>query len=73
MFSGVHFNEFVIKCKNDAKTINKKLLKKGIQGGLIIDVWYPNLKNCLLFGITEIHCDSEIDKLISALKEVSNV
>lgn len=73
MFNSIHFNEFIIKCKNDAKTINKKLLKKGIQGGLVIDDWYPNLKNCLLFGITEIHCDSEIDELISAIREVSNV
>ena len=72
-FSGFHFNEFVIKCKNDAKTINNKLLKKGIQGGIVIDDYYPGLKNCLLFGITEIHSDSDIEKLVSSLKEVSNV
>jgi len=73
MFSGVHFNEFVIKCKNDAKMINKKLLQRGIQGGSVIDSWYPKLKNCILFGVTEMHSDADIEKLVSAVKEVSNV
>jgi len=73
MFSGVHFNVFVIKCKNDAKIINKKLLQNDIQGGLVIDSWYPKLKNCILFGITEMHSDADIEKLITALKEGSHV
>ena len=49
IFTGSHFNEFVIKCAHDVKKINKNLLKKGIQGGLILDRWYPELKNCMLF------------------------
>jgi len=73
IFSGVHFNEFVIKCKKDANKINKKLLSKDIQGGLILDTWYPKLKNCMLFGITEMHADADIEKLVSALKEESHV
>ena len=72
-FIGTHFNEFVIKSTIDAKKINKELLKKNIQGGLIIDKWFPELKNCILFGITETHNEEEIKKLLSALKEVSNV
>ncbi len=73
MFTGVHFNEFVIKCDEDPDKINKKLLQKNIQGGLLLESEYPDLKNCVLFGITEIHNDADIEKLISALKEVSNV
>jgi len=70
MFSGVHFNEFVIKCDKDPNTINKKLLKRGIQGGLVIDNWYKELKNCMLFGTTEMHSESDFEALVSALKEV---
>ncbi|MCK4902617.1 MAG: aminomethyl-transferring glycine dehydrogenase subunit GcvPA [Thermoplasmatales archaeon] len=73
MFTGVHFNEFVIKCDEDSDKINKKLLQKNIQGGLLSESEHPDLKNCILFGITEIHNDADIEKLISALKEVSNV
>jgi len=72
-FIGVHFNEFVIKCNKDVNKVNKKLLSKDIQGGLILDTWYPNLKNCMLFGITEMHTDADNERLVSALKEASNV
>jgi glycine dehydrogenase subunit 1 len=73
MFNGIHFNEFVIKCNRNPNEINKRLLQKNIQGGLVIDNWFPKLKNCILFGITEMHSDDDIEKLISSLKEVSNV
>ena len=71
VFSGTHFNEFVIKCPTNANKINLNLLKKNTQGGIVLDEWYPELKNCMLFGITEIHSDEDIEKLILALKEVS--
>jgi len=73
MFSGVHFNEFVIKCNKDVNKVNKKLLRNDIQSGLVLDTWYPELKNCMLFGITEMYVDADIEKLVSALKEVSHV
>jgi glycine dehydrogenase subunit 1 len=69
-FTGVHFNEFVIKC-HDANKVSKELLKRGIQGGLILNKWHhPELKNCMLFGVSEMHADKDIEKLSSALKEV---
>ena len=67
-FNGVHFNEFIIQC-SDAKTLNKKLLKHGIQGGFILDEIFPELKNCMLFGVTEMHTEKDIEQLISVLKE----
>lgn len=72
-FNGVHFNEFVIECPESPNKINKKLLQKGIQAGLAIDPWFPELKNCALFGITEMHGTADIEKLTSVLKEVSHV
>jgi len=68
VFSGVHFNEFVIKCP-DAHKLNKKLLSENIQGGIILDSLHPELKNCMLFGITEMHNNESIEKLVSVLKE----
>jgi glycine dehydrogenase subunit 1 len=70
VFSGTHFNEFVIKCPIDPTQLNKKLLRKGILGGLVLDENYPELKNCMLFGITEVHSEEEIDTLIKVLKGV---
>jgi len=70
MFNSIHFNEFVIKCTKDPNIINEKLLQRKIQGGLIIDNWYKELKNCMLLGTTELHCESDFEELVSALKEV---
>jgi glycine dehydrogenase subunit 1 len=69
-FSGSHFNEFVIKTSKDSDKIHNNLLSKGIQGGLLLSKQYPELENCLLFGITEIHTDEDIKCLINAMKEV---
>ena len=69
-FESIHFNEFVIQTSTDVRELNKKLLKNNIQGGLILDKHYPDLKNCMLFGITELHCEEDIKKISSVLKEV---
>jgi len=71
-FNGAHFNEFVVRCR-DANKVNKELLKRGIQGGLLLDHWYPGLKDCMLFGVSEMHTDADMERFISALKEVSHV
>jgi glycine dehydrogenase subunit 1 len=72
-FNGLHFNEFVMKFDGNAKKINKELLKRNIQGGFLLENFYSNLKNCMLFGTTELHNDKKFEKLISSLKEVSHV
>ncbi|DAC72411.1 MAG TPA: aminomethyl-transferring glycine dehydrogenase subunit GcvPA [Thermoplasmata archaeon] len=69
MFSGVHFNEFVIRCP-DAVKVHNHLLQNDIQGGLLLQQWYPKLADCMLFGITELHSDESIDRLVSLLREV---
>ena len=68
MFSGVHFNEFVIRCP-DADKVHHYLLRHGIHGGLRLQQWYPKLANCMLFGVTELHSDENIERLVSLLKE----
>ncbi|MDH7516889.1 MAG: aminomethyl-transferring glycine dehydrogenase subunit GcvPA [Candidatus Thermoplasmatota archaeon] len=72
-FMGIHFNEFVIKSKTDTNKVNKELLKKDVQGGLSLGRWYPELRDCMLFGVSEMHTDKDIEKLVSALEEVSHV
>ena len=67
-FHGAHFNEFVIRCP-DSKKLQKKLLHHGLQGGMTLDQRYPELKNCMLFGVTELHSDASMKHLLSVLKE----
>ncbi|HID26008.1 MAG TPA: aminomethyl-transferring glycine dehydrogenase, partial [Thermoplasmata archaeon] len=72
-FTSTHFNEFVVQSSQDVGFLNKKLLEKDIQGGLPIERWYPALENCLLFGVTELHTQEDMDKLVATIKEVYHV
>ncbi|MBN2599488.1 MAG: aminomethyl-transferring glycine dehydrogenase subunit GcvPA [Candidatus Thermoplasmatota archaeon] len=69
-FSGSHFNEFVIRCPDAAK-VHTHLLQHGMQGGLLVERWYPKLADCMLFGVTELHSEDTMTHLVSLLKEVS--
>ena len=66
-FKSDFYNEFVVKV-NDAKKVNLKLLDNGIVGGLELGKYYPALKNCLLFCVTELNTREEIDKLVGVLR-----
>ena len=70
VFSGAHFNEFVIRCP-DAKKAHHYLLSHGTQGGLQLQPWYPKLPNSMLFGVTELHNEEHIERLLSLLEEVA--
>ena len=72
-FEGIHFNEFVIRTNNDSKKINNELLKNNIQGGLLLDKWDSNLKNCFLFGISEIFNVKDIENFVNELGRSYNV
>jgi len=63
------FNEFVIKCPKAPEEINKKLLENGIIGGLALGRFYPELKDSMLFCVTEMNTKEEIDKLVNLLKK----
>jgi glycine dehydrogenase subunit 1 len=69
-FSGQIFNEFV--CGFDAgwERVEKHLRSQGILGGLSLGSLYPELKDCVLFCVTEVHTREDIDKLASCVAEV---
>ncbi len=60
------FNEFVTVCPASAEKINQKLSENGILGGL------PLEGNSILWCATEKNSKSDIDALVSLVKEVTN-
>ncbi|MGC8662886.1 MAG: aminomethyl-transferring glycine dehydrogenase subunit GcvPA [Thermoplasmata archaeon] len=70
----LHFNEFVIKLPKSEIEIHNHLLSRNVNGGYLINSWnknaFPELGNAMLFNVTETHTDKDIEKLLSALKEV---
>ncbi|MDR1941372.1 MAG: aminomethyl-transferring glycine dehydrogenase subunit GcvPA [Endomicrobium sp.] len=68
--NAVFFNEFVIETRKDAKKIENALLKRGILGPLDLSEYNPELKNCLLFCVTEQRTKKQIDELAEILDKV---
>ena len=69
-FGAPYFNEFVVKTTLDPARINAELLKDKILGGLDLGSQYPELKNHLLFCVTETKTREDIDRLVARLEEI---
>jgi len=65
-FSAPFFNEFVVKAPH-AQAVWQRLKEQGLIAGLLLEDWYPELKDCLLLCVTEMHTRAEIEKLAQAL------
>ncbi|MFQ5847684.1 MAG: aminomethyl-transferring glycine dehydrogenase subunit GcvPA [Candidatus Methylomirabilales bacterium] len=67
-FGGPAFNEFVVESRRRApREVTRALLKRGIIGGLPLGRFYPELKECLLFCVTEQISRGDIEQLCKAL------
>jgi glycine dehydrogenase subunit 1 len=71
IFDKPFFKEFVVGTPKAPEEINEILLKQGILGGYQLGKHYPDLKNGLLFCVTEKRTLDEIDQLVKGL-EVAN-
>ncbi len=69
-FGTEFFNEFVAIPPIDAGELNSKLLSENIHGALSLEKRFPELRNALLYGITEMHSMDILDKMVGATKEI---
>lgn len=75
LLRSAHFKEFAVDFNDTGKKVkevNKALLEKGIFGGKDISTEFPELGNCALYCVTEIHTKEDIDTLAQALSECLN-
>jgi glycine dehydrogenase subunit 1 len=68
-FEGPIFNEFVLESEKPLNQIHIRMMEKGIIAGYPLERDFPELKNCLLLCVTEVHSRAKIEKLIEAFKE----
>jgi len=66
MFSAPVFNEFAVAC--DSAAVHKKLALAGIDGGYALTRDFPELRDGLLFCVTELHTKDAIDRLVAAIR-----
>lgn len=72
-FNSINFKEFIVDFNDTGKTveeINKELLKRDIFGGKDLSQAFPELGQCALYCVTEIHLKEDIDKLIENIKDI---
>jgi len=66
-FSAPFFNEFVLTVPN-ARATWSQLKERGLIAGLLLEDWYPELKDCLLLCATEMHTRQDIERLTRELQ-----
>jgi len=70
VFTGAHFNEFVVRSEVPYDHVHRSLLARGVHGGLSLEKHFPELGHAALFATTETHRPADYDKLVAALETV---
>lgn len=65
------FKEFAVRAPRPVAEINRALAERGIIGGYDLSAEYPHLGDAMLLCVTELNSKSDIDALVSALKELA--
>lgn len=65
-FSAPFFNEFVVQV-NNARAVWQRLKGRNLIAGIVLEEWYPELKDCLLLCVTEVHTRNELARLADEL------
>jgi glycine dehydrogenase subunit 1 len=73
VFDSPHFNEFTVnfdKAHRSVQSVHEDLLFYGVHGGKNVAKEFPELGETALYCVTEIHSKNDIDRLVTALREV---
>jgi len=72
-FKGVHYQDFVISMPSgvSVRRLQETLLSKGIQCGKSLAENFPELKESVLIGVTELNSRKAIDQLALAIGEAT--
>ena len=72
-FDAFHFMEFAVnfdKTGRKVRAVNEALLSAGVQGGLDVSGFFPELGQTALYCFTEVHSHQDIDMLTDKLRQV---
>ena len=68
VFSGVHFNEFVLRLSKPVMDLFRRL-GHSFEPGIRLDRWYPELSDCILVAVTELNSRRDIDQYALRLRD----
>jgi glycine dehydrogenase subunit 1 len=70
IFKKPFFKEFAVETTKASDKVSEELLQAGILGGYSLEKDYPELKNSLLFCVTEKRSKEEIDRLVKLVEVI---
>jgi glycine dehydrogenase subunit 1 len=68
-FSGPVFNEFVLDFGGRWSAVDERLRREGVLAGVSLAPDYPELGDCALVCVTEVHRKEDIDRLARLVRE----
>ncbi len=68
IFKGYHFNEFAMRSDILTKTLHLMLLNQGINGGIKLKPYFPELGDSTLVSVTELTTDEDMNAFLDALE-----
>ncbi len=69
-FSAPFFNEFVVSCPSPASHILPKLRAKGIEAGIDLGRFFPDMEDAILVCATETKTEDDLDRLAQEWREI---
>jgi glycine dehydrogenase subunit 1 len=72
VFHSAFFHEAVLKLDKPASQVLEALASRGIQGGLAVEAYYPELENCILICATEKRTVEDIETYAKTLHAIIN-
>ena len=66
-FNAPFFNEIAVHVPN-ARAKHAAAVKKGVVAGLLVERYYPQLKDTLLLSVNELHTSADLDRLVEVLQ-----
>jgi len=73
IFKSYHFNEFVMRSDIYTKTLHLMLLNQGINGGIKLKPYFPELGESTLVSVTEVTTDEDMNAFLDALEYARGV
>ena len=67
VFSAPSFHEAVIRVQGNAADVLQKMAEQGVQGGVDLSAYYPELDNCILLCVTETKTHADLDRYVEVI------
>lgn len=71
-FASAFFNEFAVRVPH-AREVWSHVNARGVIAGIVLEDWYPELKDCLLICATELHSREAVERLADEMNQQMTV